>query len=127
MSEKTPMHLRIKTTDYWSLHLIGITRGAQALPAPCEETLPYSIGQLLILDLRAEKVWVGGLVAHGGGERAEDGVQKLEDLVLVDAIPAVSRRLAQWALHGHQQRGDVDEAAHLAEHRPGAVTLTQHR
>lgn len=88
---------------------------------------PHSVGQLLILDLRAEEVGVGGLVAHGGGERAEDGEQELKDLVLVDAVPAVSRRLAQRALHGHQQRRDVDKAAHLAEHRPGAVTLTQHR
>lgn len=89
--------------------------------------LPHSIGQLLVLDLRAEEVRVGGLVAHGGGERAEDGVQQLEHLVLVDAVPALPGRLAQRALHGHQQGGDVDEAAHLAEHRPGAVALAQHR
>lgn len=69
---------------------------------------------------------VGGLVAHGGGERADDGVQELKDLVLVDAVPALPRRLAQRALHGHQQGGDVDEAAHLAEHGSSAVTLTQH-
>lgn len=89
-------------------------------------TSPDSISQLLVLDLRAEEVRVGRLVAHGGGERAEDRVQELEHLVLVHALPAVSRRLAQRALHGHQQRGDVDEAAHLAEHRPSAMALTQH-
>lgn len=70
---------------------------------------------------------VGGFVAHGGGERAENGVQQLKHLVLVDAVPALAGRLAQRALHGHQQGGDVDEAAHLAEHRPGAVALAQHR
>lgn len=70
---------------------------------------------------------VGGLVAHGGGERAEDGVQELKHLVLVDAVPALPRRLAQRALHGHQQGGDVDEAAHFAEHGAGSVTLAEHR
>lgn len=90
------------------------------------KTLPHSIGQLLVLDLRAEEVWVCGLVAHGGGKCAEDGVQKLKDLVLVDAVPAVSWRLAQWPLHGHQQRSDVDKTANLAEYCPCAVTLTQH-
>lgn len=89
--------------------------------------LPDSVGQLLILDLRAEEVRVGRLVAHGGGERAEDGVQQFEDLVLVDAVPALAGRLAQRALHGHQQRGDVDEAAHLAEDGARAVALAQHR
>lgn len=69
---------------------------------------------------------VGGLVAHGRGERADDGVQKLKDLVLVHTVPAVARWLAQRALHGHQQGGDVDEAAHLAEHGSSAVTLAQH-
>lgn len=89
--------------------------------------IPHSISQLLILDLCAEEVRVGRLVAHGGGERAEDGVQELEHLVLVGSLPAVPRRLAQRTLHGHQQRGDVHEAAHLAEDGPGAVALPQHR
>lgn len=88
--------------------------------------VPHSISQLLILDLGAEEVRVRRLVAHGGRERAENRVQKLKDLVLVDALPAVLWRLAQRALHGHEEGGDVDEAAHLAEHRPGAVTLPQH-
>jgi len=88
---------------------------------------PHGVGQLLVLDLRAEEVGVGGLVAHGGGERADDGVQQLEHLVLVDALPAVTRRLAQRALHGHQQRRQVHEAAHLAEHRARPVALAQHR
>lgn len=89
-------------------------------------SLPDRVGQLLVLDLRTEEVRVGWLVAHGGGERAEDCVQELKNLVLVHALPAVSQRLTQRALHGHQKRGDVDEAAHLAEHRPSAVTLSQH-
>lgn len=92
----------------------------------CKQILPHCIGQLLILDLRAEEVGVGGLVAHGSGKRADDGVQKLKDLVLVHTVPAVPRWLAQRALHGYQQGGDVDEAAHLAEHGSSAVTLAQH-
>lgn len=89
----------------------------------CPTSSPHSVCQLLVLDLCAEEVRVGGLVAHGGGERAEDGVQQLEHLVLVDALPAVTRRLAQRTLHGNQQRGDVDEAADLTENRPGAMAL----
>lgn len=92
----------------------------------CEETLPNGIRQLLILDLGAEEVRVGRLVAHGSSESAKHGVQELEHLVLVDPLPAVPGRLAQGALHGHEQRGDVDEAAHLAEHRARAVTLAKH-
>lgn len=92
----------------------------------CKQILPHCIGQLLILDLRAEEVGVGGLVAHGSGKRADDGVQKLKDLVLVHTVPAVPRWLAQRALHGYQQGCDVDEATHLAEHGPSAVTLAEH-
>lgn len=89
----------------------------------CKGVSPHCISKLLILDLRTEEVGVGGLVAHGSGERADDGVQKLKDLVLVHPVPALPRRLAQRALHGNQQGGDVDEAAHLAEHGSSAVTL----
>lgn len=91
-----------------------------------EKISPHSISKLLILDLCAEEVRVGGLVAHGSSECAEDGVQKFKDLVLVDTVPALSRWLAQRAFHGYQQGGYVDKAAHLAEHRSSAVTLSQH-
>lgn len=99
---------------------------SEAVTLLCKRILPYCIGQLLILDLRAEEVGVGGLVAHGSSERADDGVQKLKDLVLVDTVPAVLRWLAQRALHGYQQGGDINEAAHLAENGSSAVTLAQH-
>lgn len=89
--------------------------------------LPDGVGQLLVLDLCAEEVGVGGLVSHGGGQRAEDGIQQLKDLVLVGALPAVARRLAQRALHGNQQGRDVDEPAHFAEDGARPVALTQHR
>lgn len=89
--------------------------------------VPHSVSQLLILDLSAEEVRVSRLVAHGGRQRAENRVQELKDLVLVDPLPAVLGGLAQRALHGHQQGGEVHEAPHLAEHGASAVALPQHR
>lgn len=85
--------------------------------------VPDSISQLLVLDLGAEEVRIGRLVAHGGRQRAENHVHKLKDLVLVDPLPAVLWGLAQRALHGHQEGGDVHEAAHLPENGASAVAL----